>query len=236
MEIDQARQLAEQLLRERGLSHWRVVFDRAKTRAGICRFRQREIGLSGPLTRLHSSAEVRDTILHEIAHALVGPAHRHDSVWRAAAAELGCSTGACMPPDAPRVKAPWVGTCPAGHSVGRHRRPERLASCPRCSTGFSRDHLFRWLFHDREVPMHPRYVAELRSLDDPTGQRPASAGTGLAPGTTVRITAAGKYAGAVGVVEKRGRTRYHVRLPQGVITVPFHLADRQPAQAPVARR
>ncbi len=233
MEIDGARTLAEHLLREHGLSSWRLVFDRAKTRAGVCRFHQREIGLSGPLTQLHSADAVRDTILHEIAHALVGPTHQHDAVWRAKAAELGCSTKACLPPDAPRVAAPWVGTCPAGHRVGRHRRPERLASCRRCCRGFDPDYLFRWLHHGREVAMHSTYVAQLRSLDDPAGSTPdTTSGAVVVNGTRVRITAAGKYSGTVGVVEKRGRTRYHVRLPAGVVTVPFHLAEREALEAP----
>ena len=228
MEIDAARTLAERLLREHGLTSWRLVFDRAKTRAGVCRFHQREIGLSGPLTRLHSADEVRDTILHEIAHALVGPMHQHDAVWRAQAADLGCSTKACLRPDAPRVATPWVGTCPVGHRVGRHRRPERLASCRRCCRGFNPDYLFRWLYSGREVAMHPTYVAQLRSLHDPAGSTLDMTGAGaiVAAGTRVRITAAGKYSGTVGVVEKRSRTRYHVRLPAGVVTVPFHLAER----------
>ena len=33
--------------------------------------------------------EVRDTILHEVAHALVGPGHGHDTVWKATAAQVG---------------------------------------------------------------------------------------------------------------------------------------------------
>ncbi len=225
MEIDLARQLAEQLLRDHGLRSYRVVFDRAKTRAGVCRFGEGQIGLSGPLTRLHSPAEVRDTVLHEIAHALVGPGHQHDARWRAQAADLGCSTKACLPPDAPRVAAPWVGTCPAGHPVGRHRRPERPASCPRCSPEFDRNHLFRWLFHGRAVAMHPSYAAQLRALDAPAGGALTTVkGAPVTAGTAVQITAAGKYRGTVGVVVKRGRTRYHVRLGDGVVTVPFHLA------------
>ncbi len=39
--------------------------------------------------------EVKDTILHEIAHALVGKAHHHDDVWRAKALEIGCSGRRC---------------------------------------------------------------------------------------------------------------------------------------------
>ena len=164
MELAVARALAEQLIDRHGLEDWRVVFDRAKTRAGVCRPACREIGLSAPLTRLHSDTEVRDTILHEIAHALVGPSHGHDAVWQAKARELGCCAARCMSRDAPRAPAPWVGACPAGHMAERHRRPERLASCRQCSPDFDPSHLFGWLYHGRGVAMHPSYVAELRLL------------------------------------------------------------------------
>ena len=132
MEIEQARQLAQQLLREHGLTDWRVVFDRAKTRAGVCRFRERTVGLSWPLTQLHSAAEVRDTILHEIAHALVGPTHKHDAVWRATAARLGCSARACMPADPHESPPPGSASAPPGTrsaaTVGpRVRRRARAA-------------------------------------------------------------------------------------------------------------
>lgn len=217
MDIQSARMLAEELLAASGLAEWQVVIDRAKTRAGVCRYGARVIGLSGPLTALHSADEVRDTILHEIAHALVGPAHKHDAVWRAEAARLGCSARTCLPTDAPKVPAPWVGTCPAGHTVQRHRRPERSSSCPRCNPAYSREHQFEWRFHGQEVAL------------------PADAGGPLLHvGSTVTITGAGRYFGAVGTVVKRGRTRYHVRLPEGLIAVPFPLAE--PARERPVRR
>ena len=121
--------LARGLLAEHGLDDWRVGLDRAKTRAGACRFARREITLSAPLTRLHSEAEVRDTILHEVAHALVGPSHGHDDVWRATALRIGCSGQRCVPADAPRVEGPWRGTCPRGH-VRLGAGDELIASGP----------------------------------------------------------------------------------------------------------
>lgn len=222
MELVAARALAKQLIDRHGLSGWRLVFDRAKTRAGVCRPARREIGLSAPLTRLHAEAEVRDTILHEISHALVGPAHGHDEVWKAKARELGCSAARCMPAEAPRLPAPWVGACPAGHRAERHRRPERLASCRQCSPDFDPSHLFEWLYHGRRVPMHPSYVAELRSLTQPgTTGAPVTTIRRLHVGERVRVTAPGRYHGVVGQVVKRGRTRYHVQVEGAVLTVPF---------------
>ena len=171
MDIDDARQLGVALIGDHGLHGWRLVFDRAKTRAGICRFEQRTIGLSRVLTELHGTAEVRDTILHEIAHALVGPAHGHDAVWRSTALAIGCSGRRCMAEDVAVVPGAWVGTCPSGHRVTRHRQPTRVYSCRRCAAGFDPDALFTWCRHGRQMPLHPRYQAEL----DVIGRRRAAA-------------------------------------------------------------
>lgn len=96
MRLDAAATLARRLMDEHGLTDWDLVFDNAKTRAGVCRPGRREIGLSQPLTKLHADDEVRDTILHEIAHALVGAEHRHDAVWRQKAVEIGSSGERCV--------------------------------------------------------------------------------------------------------------------------------------------
>src|SRR3954468_12751994 len=99
MDLQEARRLATALMAEHGLSGWRLVLDSAKTRAGVCRAQRKEIGLSRHLTALHAEPEVRDTVLHEIAHALVGPAHGHDEVWRATALRIGCSGRRCVSQD-----------------------------------------------------------------------------------------------------------------------------------------
>jgi hypothetical protein len=161
VELGAARQLGESLLGRHGLRDWRLVFDSAKTRAGVCRPARREIGLSRVLTVLHGEAEVRDTLLHEIAHALVGPEHGHDAVWRRTAVAIGSSGRRCMPPDAPRAPQPWLGTCPAGHTVGRYRQPARATSCSRCSARFDLRHLHSWTWHGRVVPMSAAYRRDL---------------------------------------------------------------------------
>lgn len=219
MELRDAYDLAVGLVAGHGLDGWRVEFDSAKRRAGICRYTQRVIGLSAPLTRLHAEAEVRDTILHEIAHALAGQAAGHGPAWRSTARSLDCSATRCLPAEAPRVPGAWLGVCPAGHTVERHRRPERVTACGRCGPGFSAAHVFEWTFRGRPAPMHPNYRAELEALSD--GRRLVR----YPAGARVRITAAGAYEGRVGTVVKRGRTRYHVRLPEGILTVVFSAVE-----------
>lgn len=215
MDLSGAMTMARSLLDEHGLTGWTVRFDSAKRRAGVCRYTERQIGLSAPLTRLHSEDEVRDTILHEIAHALVGAQHGHDEVWRATALRLGCSGERLVPAQAPRVPGAWRGVCPAGHVVERHRRPERVKSCTRCSPRFSLEHVLTWTHHGRPAPMHPNYVSELASLQ--AGGRL----TLLPVGARVRVIVAGEFLGVRGTVLKRGRTSYHVRTPHGVLRVAF---------------
>lgn len=215
MDLRDAFDLAERLLREHDLPHWGVAFDGAKSRAGICRFGPRTIGLSAPLTAVHDEAEVRDTILHEIAHALAGPRHAHDERWRTIARQIGCSGERCVSSDAARVETAWLGVCPVGHTTGRHRRPERVMTCSRCRSTFDLAHLISWTHHGRPALMHPNYDAELDRL---RAGRPMVV---LAPGARVRVTAEGEFLGTVGRIVKRGRTSYHLRVGRGLLRVPF---------------
>lgn len=222
MELSTALAMAEELVREHGLRGWKVGLDRARTRAGVTRFATREITLSAPLTRLHSSTMVRDTVLHEIAHALVGPRHGHDRAWKATAVRIGASPQRCLPEGAPTLAGAWVGTCPAGHEVTRHRRPTRVVLCGRCPGVAPRDRALRWRHHGQEVPMHPNFRAEWARLVEGAGH-PLS--DQLRPGDRVRLAVPGRYRGTVGTILRRGRTRYHVQVAGGVVTVPFALVD-----------
>jgi hypothetical protein len=136
---------------------------------------------------------------------------------RAKARELGCSGQRCSSAEAPTVEGAWRATCPAGHTLTRHRRPTRVGWCGRCS-GPPRVRVFESTFHGQSGTMHPNYVAELTALlADVPHQAPGS----LPPGQVVRVTAPGPYGGLVGPILRRGRSNYKVRLEEGVLTVPF---------------
>lgn len=149
---------------EHGLAGWTFAFDRAVRRAGSCRYDTRRITLSRALTQLHTQAEVRDTVLHEIAHALC-PGEGHSQKWRRTAISIGSTGQRCVPREAPRVPGAWVGTCPAGHTVDRHRAPQRVASCSQCSPRFDPAHVFTWTKFGRTAPMPPSYEREQRARE-----------------------------------------------------------------------
>jgi len=89
--IESIQSLARLLLNQHGLKWWRFRFDHSTRCAGSCNYSDRRITLSFELARIAPDAEILDTLLHEIAHALVGKKHNHDAVWKAKAIEIGCS-------------------------------------------------------------------------------------------------------------------------------------------------
>ena len=122
--------LATELMDAHGLVGWRIKLDHARRRAGQCDYTNKTISLSRLYVRHADTDHIRDTILHEIAHALVGPRHGHDAVWRQKAREIGCTATMCH--DLSFARARWVMTCPNGcFSVERHRKKSGLvcASC-----------------------------------------------------------------------------------------------------------
>jgi len=84
-------QTALELMHTHGLKKWRFKFDHSTRRAGCCNYHDKVISISFDLAQNASDGDIRDTILHEIAHALVGRTHNHDGEWKAKAKAIGCS-------------------------------------------------------------------------------------------------------------------------------------------------
>mgnify|MGYP006434589919 FL=1 len=92
------------------------------------------IKLSRYLVALNGETEVRQTMLHEIAHALVGCGHGHDAVWRRKALELGCD-GKRLNTTSEMPKGRYQATC-CEKTYSLHRRGKRFNDyrCPKCRT------------------------------------------------------------------------------------------------------
>ncbi len=126
MELEAARSLARSHMDRHGLQQWHFRFNARKRTCGLCHHAIRLIELSGYFTQMNSEAEILDTILHEIAHALVGVRHGHNAVWKRKALELGCKPKSCADASVEMPKGRWQADCTGcGHLYARHRQPRR---------------------------------------------------------------------------------------------------------------
>jgi predicted SprT family Zn-dependent metalloprotease len=105
MLINEASKLALHLMGKYGLREpkWTFRFNRRWRSMGMCfeptfykngRLRTAgRIELSVHYVILNPKYEIQDTILHEIAHALVGVRSGHNEAWRSMASKLGARPG-----------------------------------------------------------------------------------------------------------------------------------------------
>jgi len=110
---------------QHGLVGWRFTYDRAVRRLGLCRYTQKVISLSHHYVSSDTETNIRNIMLHEIAHALVGrctdgPTH-HGPKWKAKAREIGCTGDRCGTWTTP-VAAKYTISCPNGCcKISRHK-------------------------------------------------------------------------------------------------------------------
>jgi predicted SprT family Zn-dependent metalloprotease len=125
-------------------TQWSFGFDNAKKRAGQCNFASKRITLS----RYHAASgdddDIHQTLLHEIAHAMVGPAAGHGPRWQSTAAHIGYVGSRLYQGAIADDLAPWVGTCPAGHVHYRYRQPKQVMACGKCSRRFDAANTLVW--------------------------------------------------------------------------------------------
>jgi predicted SprT family Zn-dependent metalloprotease len=136
VDLISAQRLAKSLMAEHGLVAWSFKFDRAIRRFGSCWPSRKAITLSWRLTLLNDESQVRNTILHEIAHALT-PGDGHGAKWRAACRRLGIEPERCFTAD--EVAMPTksasryeIGCTACAWWHARHRINGRTLVCRRC--------------------------------------------------------------------------------------------------------
>jgi predicted SprT family Zn-dependent metalloprotease len=143
MNLQDAKNLAIELMDKHGLldGRWHFEFDNAKNRFGCCNHTYKRISLSKNLVALNDEARVKNTILHEIAHALVGSKHGHDYVWRRKALEIGCDGNRCFSSRNTEIpESKYIAECSGcGKVHKRHKMTRSLkygnSSCGNCSGG-----------------------------------------------------------------------------------------------------
>ena len=81
--------MARRLMEKHGLTGWTLAFVESKRRLGDCHFRDRVIRISRTHALEGNEEQIRDTVLHEIAHAIAGPEAGHGPLWKATARRIG---------------------------------------------------------------------------------------------------------------------------------------------------
>lgn len=91
MDLMRAETKAVSEMRKHGLLEkgWTFAFDRATSRLGLCNFTKKRITISKHFTGAATEEEFEQTLIHEIAHALLPVSAKHGWQWKAKARELG---------------------------------------------------------------------------------------------------------------------------------------------------
>ena len=141
MKLVDAETLAISLMMQHGIwySGWEFQWDKSKRRFGVCKFSKKVIGLSMHLVSLNDEERVKDTILHEIAHAIAGPDAGHGQEWKKVCIRIGAKPETCYTKEdtvTPELKYYAVcGACGKVHERQRaFKKTVKRVSC-NCQTG-----------------------------------------------------------------------------------------------------
>jgi hypothetical protein len=158
MNIATAERRAKRFMKKHNLiqSGWTFQYITSNRCFGICKYGSKEICLSKPLTEINNWEKVKDTILHEIAHALT-PRQNHNHVWVAKAIEIGCNGKRCYGEEVKTPESKVLLCCPkCDRQSNVWRMPKRVKSCGKCSPSFT-PHLIMTL------KKNPKYMGDLRA-------------------------------------------------------------------------
>jgi predicted SprT family Zn-dependent metalloprotease len=156
MHLIDARYLAMELFEKHSLQDWRLEWDRSKRRFGSCSTHKKQITLSKHLVLCNGIDEVRETILHEIAHAIAPPERKsHGPLWKACAARIGAMPKACYGSEVTRPPYKYQQVClTCGYRRRRfaYRARQSSIACSSCCKQFNNG-LWdkRFLFHWEEI-------------------------------------------------------------------------------------
>lgn len=131
MDLLEAQDLAIMTMEKHGLNDWLFDWSRAKTFLGLCSYNKQTIYLSKPLTEVNTVETMTDTIMHEIAHALVGPGKGHGPEWKAMAVALGADPRSAQKGAIPAPKK-YYSIHHCGRKYSRDRLPTSRRYCTHC--------------------------------------------------------------------------------------------------------
>jgi predicted SprT family Zn-dependent metalloprotease len=122
------------------------AFNNRKRAFGLCNYSERMINLSLPLCsenldKIHTV--IRNTILHEIAHAFSFEIHGrsgtgHGAYWKDIALQVGCNGERCFSNSVNRPASKYTLVCDnCGTTTPQHRKSRLLYACSKCCKAYN---------------------------------------------------------------------------------------------------
>lgn len=132
MDLQKAEALAISLMRKYKLDGYVFRWDSSYKRMGMIDYDKKTIYLSPQLTYINQERFVRDTILHEIAHAYC-PDNNHGPKWRAVAKAIGCRPRAKVRvTDGIKIPSKFRAVCHKCGEIYCYDKPIETACCTIC--------------------------------------------------------------------------------------------------------
>ena len=153
--LQEVEQLAKDLMRQHNLNAWTFKWVNTLKSFGHCNETNKYIALSRHFIKINSIQRIKDTILHEIAHAIVGTNQNHNWLWVKTAKAIGCSGRKSYTSEntnRPVHKYKFLGVCPnCKYKLYRVRQTQKmlLISCGDCCDkynhgNYSDKYKFNW--------------------------------------------------------------------------------------------
>ena len=137
----QIEELWQQEKEKWGLSAWALNFSNRKRSLGHCNCTKKVISISNSYLKTNPLPVMKDTLLHEIAHAIqfekTGKTG-HGREWKDLAREVGCKPKRCADLADINLPAPkYIGICSScGNKTNFYRKVNKTYSCSKCSKKF----------------------------------------------------------------------------------------------------
>ena len=133
LRLSEAITLGNSLMQKHGLlaEGWRFALNSRRSSLGMCFYWKKEIAVSRYNVIYNSEDVVRNTILHEIAHALAGKRNEygHGPIWKQIAISIGCNGERCGSMYTPPK---FVGVCPKCSDSFEANRRKIKGACTKC--------------------------------------------------------------------------------------------------------
>ena len=107
---------------------WTYGFNNNKRRGGVTKYTSKTIYISNYyiFSETTTKKDIKNTILHEIAHALSPIGSHHNHIWKRKALEIGCNGERCLRQGFMKDKDfKYIYKCSQGCQYKRHRTTKK---------------------------------------------------------------------------------------------------------------